>query len=98
MKGRGTVLIVTVLLAVATILSLRQSAQGQDPPTTVTCSFSNPSYSGWCKQTAPIPQGGSANQVCQNILSCLNNTQCDETYCDATQIRGGWKLEQVEAK
>ena len=96
MKGKGTVLAVGLLLAAATVLSLRRSAQAQDAPKKVTCSFSNPSYSGWCKQTAPIPQGGSADQVCQNILSCLNDTQCNETFCNATQIRGGWKLEKTE--
>jgi hypothetical protein len=96
MKGKGTAFIVAFLLAAATILSLRASARAQSPPKTVTCSFSNPSYSGWCKQTAPIPQGGSADQVCQNILSCLNDTQCNETFCNATQIRGGWKLEKTE--
>jgi hypothetical protein len=67
-----------------------------DAPKNVTCSFSNPSYSGWCRETQPLQQGGSAEQACQDILSCLNNPQCNETFCNATQIRGGWKIEKVE--
>ena len=71
-------------------------ASSADGQSTVTCSFSNPSYSGYCKQTQPIPQNSSANAVCQDILSCLNNTQCLKTYCNATEIRGGWKLESAQ--
>jgi hypothetical protein len=71
-------------------------APATDSPRTVTCSFSNPSYSGYCKQTQAIPKDGSANAVCQEILSCLNNSQCSKTYCNATQIRGGWKLQSAQ--
>jgi hypothetical protein len=66
------------------------------PPPQATCTFSNPAYSGKCVQTADIPQGSTAQQACQSILQCLNNVDCIKTYCDATTIRGGWKLESAK--
>ncbi len=87
-------------LAVAAGIPPKGSAANpsSDAPRSVTCSFSNPGYSGWCKQDAPIPKDGSADRVCQDILKCLNDVQCIETYCSATSLRGGWKLEKVEEK
>ncbi|MDQ6892376.1 MAG: hypothetical protein M3167_06815 [Acidobacteriota bacterium] len=61
----------------------------------VTCSFSNPGYSGWCRQTETVPNGKSSAGVCGEILKCLNDTRCTRTYCTATEIRGNWKLEKV---
>jgi hypothetical protein len=86
------------LLVFVVLSSAGSGTQSSDKPQTVTCSFSNPGYSGWCRQNAPVPKDGTPDQVCQGILNCLNDTQCNATYCDATQLRGGWKLEQVEAK
>jgi hypothetical protein len=71
-------------------------APAADETGTVTCSFSHPAYSGNCKQTERIPKDGSAKAVCQDILDCLNNVRCTKTYCNATQIRSGWKLESAE--
>jgi hypothetical protein len=71
-------------------------APAADETGTVTCSFSNPAYSGYCTQTERIPKDGSAKAVCQDILDCLNNVRCTKTYCNATQIRSGWKLESAE--
>ena len=93
------------LLTLAIALSLaspsghgpKDATPAADGGTTVTCTFSNPSYSGYCKQTQQVPDGATAQGVCRSILECLNNTQCSQTYCNATQIRGGWKLESVEA-
>lgn len=94
---------VPMILAVLSFVALLAAPSGgragsaQDTPArSVTCSFSNPSYSGWCRETRPVPEGGSAEQICQDILSCLNNVQCGEAHCNATQIRGGWKIEKVE--
>jgi len=69
-------------------------AQQGDAPAArpVTCTFSNPSYSGHCRQRASATTGQTANDACQEILACLNNVQCSKTYCNATQIRGGWRL------
>ncbi|HUM00991.1 MAG TPA: hypothetical protein VL084_01815 [Thermoanaerobaculia bacterium] len=62
----------------------------------VTCTFSNPSYSGYCKASASAAKEQSAADACQEILDCLNNVQCSKTYCNATQIRGGWNLVSAE--
>lgn len=62
----------------------------------VTCSFSNPGYSGWCRATAAIPKGKTGQSVCEGVLACLNDTHCAKPYCEATTTRSGWKLEKVE--
>ena len=67
-----------------------------DPSPTVTCSFSHPSYSGLCKQSETLAKDTTGKETCEGILSCLNDSRCIKTYCDATTIRGGWKLESVE--
>jgi hypothetical protein len=97
MTNRHRVLLAALLVLVTSVFlsSSGGATQSSDKPKTVTCSFSNPGYSGWCKQNAPLPKDGSAQQVCQGILNCLNDVQCNETFCNATQIRGGWKLESV---
>ncbi len=60
-----------------------------------TCVFTNPAYSGKCTQTTAIASGSTAAQACQSVLSCLNDAQCLQTYCNATTVRGGWKLESA---
>ena len=62
----------------------------------ITCTFSNPAYSGHCKASAAAAKEQSAAEGCQEILDCLNNVQCSKTYCNATQVRGGWKLVSAE--
>ncbi len=62
----------------------------------ITCTFSNPAYSGHCKASAAAAKEQSAAEACQGILDCLNNVQCSKTYCNATQVRGGWKLVSAE--
>ena len=63
---------------------------------TVTCAFSNPSYSGWCRVPQQLRQGARPRGFCSQVLACLNDVRCSRTYCNATTIRGGWKLESVE--
>jgi hypothetical protein len=63
---------------------------------TVTCALSHPSYSGWCRVTRELPRGATAGKVCSRVLACLNDSRCNRTYCNATTIRGGWKLESVQ--
>ena len=93
---------VSLLFVLAVAAGIPPKGIPADPsseaPRSVTCSFSNPGYSGWCKQDAPIPKDGAADRVCQDILKCLNDVQCIETFCSATSLRGGWKLEKVEEK
>jgi hypothetical protein len=67
-----------------------------DSPQFVACAFSHPAYSGLCKQRVRLPKGATPEQACRRVLSCLNNVQCIKTYCTATTIRGGWKLESAK--
>jgi hypothetical protein len=74
-----------------------RAASGDSPSgATATCVFTNPAYSGACTQSTPIAAGATAAQACESVLSCLNNAQCEKTYCNATQIRGGWKLQSAK--
>jgi hypothetical protein len=85
--------------SVSSRLSTRASPAPAATPggaTTVTCAFSHPSYSGWCRVTRDLPSGATAGRLCSRVLSCLNNVRCTRTYCNATTIRGGWKLESVQ--
>jgi hypothetical protein len=64
---------------------------------TVECTFSNPSYSGHCGVSEVTPRSDSPRSACERILTCLNDAQCStKTYCNATTIRGGWKLESAK--
>jgi hypothetical protein len=61
------------------------------------CAFSNPGYSGWCRQTIPMAAGKTPKQACQAVLSCLNGDACTSNYCNAQNIRSGWRLEEAKA-
>ena len=51
------------------------------------CCFTNPSYGGVCEVT-PVE-----DETCASILAYLNNPRsAGKTYCNSTEIRGGWKL------
>ena len=58
--------------------------------------FTNPGFSGKCVENADIAERSSAQQACQAILSCLNDVDCLKTYCSATTIRTGWRLESAK--
>lgn len=73
------------------------STQSAAPAAQATCVFSNPAYSGKCTETTAVTQGSSAKQACEAILQCLNSVDCLKTYCQATTIRTGWKLESANA-
>jgi hypothetical protein len=77
-----------------TFVPSRSPASGN--PTRVICAFSNPRYSGWCRVTEELPDASTPEGVCQNVLGCLNAVACTKTYCNATEIRSGWRLEKVE--
>ena len=66
------------------------------PSKQATCVFTNPAYSGKCTETASVAEGSTAGQACQSILQCLNDVGCLKTYCQATTIRSGWKLESAK--
>jgi hypothetical protein len=86
-----------VVLLLTLALTHGRAASGDSPSAaTATCIFTNPAYSGSCTQSTPIAAGSTAAQACQSVLSCLNNVQCEKTYCNATTVRGGWKLESAK--
>lgn len=86
-----------VLLAASSFLAF-----GAPPPLpaevpreayTVTCTFSNPGYSGPCAVSETTPRSVSPDAACKQVLACLNDVRCvTKTYCNATTVRGGWKL------
>lgn len=86
-RRRGT----SIAAAVAAALLLSTAAQGQGDhgaPAAARrpCCHTNPQYSGPC-----AVQPGQA-ETCASILAYLNNpTSQGKTYCNSTNIRGGWK-------
>src|SRR5436853_7386650 len=91
-----------ILFFVAVAAESASSTQASSPSatpgaaTTVTCDFSNPGYSGWCRVTKQLRPGRRPRGFCAQVLSCLKDVACIRTYCNATTIRTGWKLEKVE--
>jgi len=85
------------LVAAALLASTPARTQDAAPPApqNATCTFVNASYSGKCVETAQIPSGSSPAQACESILRCLNDVGCVKTYCQATTIRNGWRLESA---
>ena len=71
------------------------SAAGPPPPQ-ATCVFTNPAFAGKCVENAAVADGSSPTQACESILQCLNDVDCLKTYCQATTIRSGWKLESAK--
>jgi len=61
------------------------------------CIFSNPAFAGLCTETAEVAADSSPREVCEAILECLSDPACIKTYCQATTIRQGWKLESARA-
>jgi hypothetical protein len=62
---------------------------------TVTCELSNPGYSGWCRVSEKLSSQTTPASVCEGVLRCMNDVSCIKTYCNATTLRGGWKLEGI---
>ena len=89
------------LVLVVLLLVSKTQAVGAPPPKDsaprADCAFSNPGYSGWCRQTVPMPAGGTPKGVCEAVLSCLNGNACESNYCNAGNIRSGWRLEEAKA-
>lgn len=62
-------------------------ARAADPP--APCCFTNQQYSGVCSVQ---PAEG---ETCATILAYLNNPNAQgKTYCDNTNVRGGWKQQK----
>ena len=87
----------TAVLLLSVALARGGAAAGDSTSgATATSVFTNPAYSGACTQSTPIAAGSTAAQACQSVLSRLNNAQCEKTYCNATTVRCGWKLESAK--
>ena len=91
---------VALALLLALSASLRAAPATQSEGTyVVECSFSNPAYSGRCGVSEETPRSVTPQKACEAILACLNDTRCvTKTYCNATTVRGGWKLEEAREK
>jgi hypothetical protein len=72
------------------------AAPSAAPSPTATCVFSNPAFAGKCVENAAVAAGSNEQKACESILQCLNDSRCAKTYCQATEIRTGWKLESAK--
>jgi hypothetical protein len=61
----------------------------------VSCVFTNPAFSGKCTENVKVVDESTAAAACAAILDCLNDVRCTKTYCSATTLRGGWKLDSA---
>jgi hypothetical protein len=74
---------VFVCFAVVLLLCLPSAVRGAAAPRP--CCFTNDRYAGVCRV---VPDQG---ETCSSILAYLNSpTSTGKTYCDSTNIRGGW--------
>jgi hypothetical protein len=101
LQGRRIALAAVVLFCVAHRGSPAAAAAAAPEPVAApaaqaTCVFTNPAYSGKCVETTSVQGGSTAQQSCEVILQCLNNVDCLKTYCQATTVRTGWKLESAK--
>jgi hypothetical protein len=89
-----------IVSAVSLLVSATPSPSPAGPPpppsAQATCVFTNPAFAGKCVENADVGEGSSPTQACQSILQCLNDVDCLKTYCQATTIRSGWKLESAK--
>ena len=60
-----------------------------------TCVLTHRAYSGKCTQNVDVAEGSTANDACSVVLDCLNDVRCTKTYCGATSLRGGWRLDSA---
>jgi hypothetical protein len=93
---RRTFGVIAALALFATAAPSPSPAGSPPPPPSATCVFTNPGFSGKCVEKTDVGQGSSPGQACEAILQCLNNVDCLKTYCQATTIRTGWKLESAK--
>ena len=83
-------------LFAAALLAAAPSSSRQEAPHgavyTVSCTFSNPAYTGPCGVDEEVDARLGPRAACGRILACLNDAMCTKTYCNATTVRGGWRL------
>ncbi len=107
-SGRAASFSSSVALAVVffSALAARPAAVGQaaaadgtaQAAAKASCVFTHPAFSGKCTENVDVAENSSADEACSVILECLNDVRCTKTYCSATSLRGGWKLETASPK
>lgn len=91
--------IIALVLALAATGAPERPAAEAPEAYTVECTFSHPAYSGHCLVTEETARAVPPRAACERILGCLNDPRCAaKTYCNATTLRGGWKLEKAGEK
>jgi lipoprotein-anchoring transpeptidase ErfK/SrfK len=88
-------MLLLLLLAVQVPTAAEVPATTQTEPDetyTVACTFVHPAYSGPCSVSESVSKALTPLAACTRILTCLNDSRCIRTYCNATTVRGGWKL------
>ena len=86
----------TLLLLSVAVLAVGSAPAPPTASPTATCVLTNPGFAGKCQQNTAIAAGSNEQKACESILKCLNDSRCTATYCSATEIRGGWKLESAK--
>lgn len=56
------------------------------------CAFEHAQYAGRCVERVTPAEKQTPLQACRAVLACLNDPRCVKTYCNATTLRGGWRL------
>ena len=92
----GILAAVVLLLSAAPAQSPAGPPPPPPPPSKAPCVYTNPALAGKCDENTDLADGSSPTQSCEAILSCLNNVDCLKTFCQATTIRNGWKLESAK--
>ncbi len=104
--GRSTSFSSSIALSVvlASALAARPAAVGQavaadgtaPAAAKASCVFTHPAFSGKCTENVDVAENSTrGRQPVPLILDCLNDVRCTKTYCSATTLRGGWKLESA---
>jgi len=99
-RSRTLLLLATVTACAGLALASHEGSRGAPgesapPVPKVACSLSNPAYSGRCVVTVDLSEGSTPAASCRPVVDCLNDSRCLKTYCSATSVRGGWKLESA---
>lgn len=66
-------------------------------PRRALCVLSNPAFAGRCTETGELGSTSTPTAACGEILACLNRVDCVRTYCSATTVRQGWRLDSARA-
>ncbi|HYN43272.1 MAG TPA: hypothetical protein VE129_15960 [Thermoanaerobaculia bacterium] len=92
------VLLVTVLAPRSAAGQGKAATRTVQAPGKASCVFTHPAFSGKCTENVDVAENSTAADACSAILDCLNSVGCVKTYCSATTLRGGWKLETASSE